>query len=78
MRKVVLTIGALLVSANIIAANAPHTVGGAIINAVQSVNSTSASSASFPLVYGGQDISRSRIATANETVWSGGSQSMIG
>lgn len=70
MRKLALTIGALLLSINAIAATS-HNLNSAILKATQSHAKVIAIKSSFPMTYGGQDFSRSLVAIANETVWSG-------
>lgn len=76
MRKLALMMGSLLLSLNVIAASQPHYLSLAILNATQN-HSNPLIKNSFPLIYGGQDISRPRIATANESLWSG-QQTYIG
>ena len=70
MRKLVLTVVALLFSMNVLAAALPHNIGAAVMNAVQTHSNKKMIKTSFPLVYGGQDM-RPLFATANESVWAG-------
>lgn len=71
MRKVLLVIGTLFLSVNAIAATTlSQNLGSAISSTMKSHNSPKPIKSSFPLVYGGEDISRPLVATANESVWS--------
>lgn len=76
MRKLVLTVCTLCLSVGAFAVTtstqqmsiSAQQVGSSIKNAVQN---HAANPAQSSLVYGGRDISRSLVATANESVWSG-------
>lgn len=68
MRTIGLIIGALLVSVNC-SASTISDIKSAIIE--KSVNQTHSNS---HIIYGGQDISRPVIATANESLWTGETQ----
>lgn len=72
MRKVLLLIGALLLSLNAIASSdLPNEISSAIKNAMHNSHpAIKNTKASFAFIYGGQDISRPQIATADESVWS--------
>jgi hypothetical protein len=68
MRKLVISISALLVSMNVIAATSPfQNLNTTIANATMQKSNNKLSTPS--MIYGGQDISRSRMATANESMW---------
>lgn len=81
MRKV-LIISTLLLSFNTFAAtispqNSLLKLGSAIKNATKNHSNVQTIKNSFPMIYGGQDISRPLLATANESIWSG-QRSFIG
>jgi hypothetical protein len=71
MRKVILLVGSLLLSLNAMAATHPHNLNSAILNAVQKQSNVKIIKASLPMIYGGQNISRPKVATVDGTLWSG-------
>jgi hypothetical protein len=64
MRKIGLILGAVLVSVNCYAGSTD--IKSAIIE-----NSTKQTHSDSKMIYGGQDISRPVVATANESIWAG-------
>ena len=77
MRKIGLIIGALLVSANCYSGTTSLSDGMRSAIEKNSAKQTSSSGDSLSIIYGGQDISRHQIATADETLWAG-QASLIG
>lgn len=65
MRKLALTIFVLCISFNVFAADS--NLGSAITKNLGKQNSNNAQNST--IVYGGKDISRSIVATANESTW---------
>ncbi len=65
MRKVLLTISALLVSLNVYAAS--NDLGSAIEKSIGNQNQTNGNNST--IVYGGKDISHSIVAIANQPTW---------
>lgn len=71
MRKLAVFFSMLCVSGHIFAVtNSSHPIGSAIAKSLQSKTKLT-STISASLIYGGQDISRSIIATADESLWAG-------
>lgn len=79
MRKLAIIVGALFISVNAIATttNIPQNIGSEIMKAVQH-KAKIAVVKTYPLIYGGQDISRPIIATANESIWAGQGTTLVG
>ncbi|MHB1946791.1 MAG: hypothetical protein ACYCQI_01585 [Gammaproteobacteria bacterium] len=72
MRKLVIALATLFLSLNAYATTTlPHHFGTAILNATKQHADVKIIKTSFPMVYGGQDISRSRVAIADVSVWAG-------
>lgn len=69
MRKTGVVLGALIISANCFAASITD-IKSAILNN-STTHITQSSESDEALIYGGQDISRKIVATANESVWAG-------
>lgn len=66
MRQFALTLGALLTSTAVLAATSAQDMGTTIKHAMQQP----ANSIQTPLIYGGRDIAKPLVATADEAVWS--------
>ncbi len=66
MRKIVLYVLTLLVSAHVVAANSD--LGSAISKSINKQNN-SVGQTPPSMIYGGKDFSHQVIATANESVW---------
>lgn len=68
MGRIILGLMTLFISLNVLATTTlSHDLGIAVKNAMQ--HRTSATYNKTSLIYGGKDISRSLIATANESIW---------
>jgi hypothetical protein len=65
MRKIALTIFALIISFNVSAASTD--LGSAITKSIEKQNTNNGQSST--IVYGGKDISRSIVASASESTW---------
>lgn len=72
MRKIGLIIGALLVGVNCYAGSTTDVKSAIIENSAKQTHSDS------KMIYGGQDISRRVVATANETHWAGQQPQLVG
>ena len=68
MRKITLTLLALLFSTNVLAQSTD--LGSAVANSLRK-QSTNNTLRTLPIIYGGKDISRPVVATADESVWAG-------
>lgn len=67
MRKIGLALGTLLISVNCFAASVTD-LKSALNNSTNQTNSSTTNSA---FIYGGKDISKEIVATANESLWAG-------
>ena len=69
MRKIYIILG-LLISFNALAATQlPYNLSAAIIAVTQKPERIKIIPTSLPMIYGGQDIYRSKTAIADETIW---------
>lgn len=71
MRKICVILGALVVSVNCYANST--SLGADLKSAIQNNAATqsTAGGKNLSIIYGGQDISRHEIASANESLWTG-------
>lgn len=76
MKKLILIMGSLILSATVFATSSTQ-LNNVILQSFQTKSTVKNAQASFPIVYGGQDISKPLIATADESVWSG-QQRLVG
>lgn len=70
MKKIILAISSLLLSSSIVAATLPQNLNSAILNVTKKQANVKVITTSS-MIYGGQDISRAKIATADESLWAG-------
>lgn len=76
MKKMILIMGSLVFCANVFATSSAQ-LNNVILQSFQTKSTVKSAQSSFPIVYGGQDISKPLIATADESVWSG-QQRLVG
>ena len=72
MRKVFLIISMLLFSVNVFATNAiSPNFSSTLLTSMQKHPEIKIIQSNYPMVYGGKDISRERVASADESIWAG-------